>query len=199
MNTLSIAGKDGTIKRRFRNSVVSKRAWMKTGTLKNVKNIGGYVKDIHGNLYTVVVLVNSTRARYNGAKLQNEIIKWVVKGNARSLRGQVNRLSQSKHIERKEEKIAPQVVQKEQVQVALNIKKEETKSIQKYYIQIGSYKLKPNKAYIARIENLSLPYKVIESDIYTVLIGGYSTEAKTREVLKQVKEKLNKSAFIKKF
>ncbi|MDQ7085241.1 MAG: D-alanyl-D-alanine carboxypeptidase/D-alanyl-D-alanine-endopeptidase [Sulfurovum sp.] len=48
MNTLSIAGIDGTIKRRFRHTIVKNRAWMKTGTLKNVKNIGGYVQDIEG-------------------------------------------------------------------------------------------------------------------------------------------------------
>jgi D-alanyl-D-alanine carboxypeptidase/D-alanyl-D-alanine-endopeptidase (penicillin-binding protein 4) len=83
MNTLSIAGLDGTIKKRFANTVVKNKAWMKTGTLKNVKNIGGYVQDAQGNYYTVVILVNSTRARYQGAKLQNEIIAWVAKGYAK--------------------------------------------------------------------------------------------------------------------
>jgi len=173
MNTLSIAGKDGTIRRRFAHSVVSNRAWMKTGTLKNVKNIGGYVKDIHGNLYTVVILVNSTRARYRGAKLQNEIIKWVVKGNARSLRGQVNTSRAVTFVESKKSKT------------------------QKYYIQIGSFKLKPNNSYLSKIKKLGLAYKILKTDIYTVLIGAYSNEASAKKVLKEVKAKLNKSAFIK--
>jgi len=187
MNTLSIAGKDGTIRRRFRNSVVSNRAWMKTGTLKNVKNIAGYVKDIHGNLYTVVVLVNSTRARYRGAKLQNEIIKWVVKGNAKNLRSQGTLSSRINSLESKKEKIP---FQRESLT---------KKSTQKYYIQVGSFKLKPNRKYLSKIERLGLPYKVIKSDIYTVLIGGYSKELLARKILKKVKSKLNRSAFMKKF
>ena len=63
METLSIAGIDGTIKKRFRNTVVKKRAWMKTGTLRRVKNIGGYVKNRAGKLYTVVIIINSTKAK----------------------------------------------------------------------------------------------------------------------------------------
>jgi D-alanyl-D-alanine carboxypeptidase/D-alanyl-D-alanine-endopeptidase (penicillin-binding protein 4) len=198
MNTLSIAGKDGTIRRRFRNSVVSNRAWMKTGTLKNVKNIGGYVKDIHGNLYTVVVLVNSTRARYRGAKLQNEIIKWVVKGNAKNLRSQGTLSRRVKYLERKKEKIQPQ--RETLVKQKNTLKKENIKqSTQKYYIQIGSFKLKPSRKYLSKIERLGLPYKVIKTDIYTVVIGGYSKESTVRKVLKKVKVKLNRSAFIKSF
>ncbi|MFK5975491.1 MAG: D-alanyl-D-alanine carboxypeptidase/D-alanyl-D-alanine-endopeptidase [Sulfurovum sp.] len=80
MNTLSIAGVDGTIKRRFRGSVVQNRAWMKTGTVNRVKNISGYVKDKSGKLYIVVILVNSKKSRYGGARLQNRVIKWLVNG-----------------------------------------------------------------------------------------------------------------------
>jgi len=78
LNILSIAGKDGTIKRRFAQSVVKNRAWMKTGTLDRVKNIVGYVKAKTGTLYTVVILVNSKYSRWAGSALQNKIIKWLV-------------------------------------------------------------------------------------------------------------------------
>ena len=78
MNTLSVAGVDGTIKKRFRGTVVKNRAWMKTGTLKHVKNIGGYVKSKQGKLYTVVILTNSNRGSWRASQLQNEIMKWVV-------------------------------------------------------------------------------------------------------------------------
>lgn len=77
MNTLSIAGIDGTIKRRFQNSVVYGRAWMKTGTIKSVKNIAGYVQGASGETYVVVVLVNDTYSRKYGAKLANKVIEWV--------------------------------------------------------------------------------------------------------------------------
>jgi len=81
MNTLSIAGVDGTIKRRFQGSIVNGRAWMKTGTLKKVKNITGYVKSNSGKLYTVVIIVNSPRAKGAGKVLEDNIIKWVVTHN----------------------------------------------------------------------------------------------------------------------
>ncbi|MDQ7085242.1 MAG: hypothetical protein Q9M36_10090 [Sulfurovum sp.] len=39
-------------------------------------------KILKGKLYTVVIFVNSTKARYQGAKLQNEIMKWLVKNGS---------------------------------------------------------------------------------------------------------------------
>ena len=83
MKTLSIAGVDGTIKRRFRGSVVQNRAWMKTGTLKRVKNIAGYVKAKDGKLYSVVILIDTRRGNLKALVLQSNIIKWLVayKGN----------------------------------------------------------------------------------------------------------------------
>jgi len=201
MQTLSIAGKDGTIRRRFRNSVIANRAWMKTGTLKNVKNIGGYVKDTRGNMYTVVVLVNSTRARYRGAKLQNEIIKWVVKGKAKRHTGKIHNPLPTKLLETKLE--IPRLET-----LSLSKEKEKPQSIEvsivskiegeKYYIQVGSYKLKPSQRYLAKIEKLALPYKVIESDIYTVLIGPYEQQSSVDALLKKLKNTFYKSAFIRK-
>ena len=78
MNALAIAGIDGTIKRRFKHSVAMGRAWMKTGTLKNAKNIAGYVLGKSGKLYTVVILYNGAY-RWRGSALQNKIIEWLVK------------------------------------------------------------------------------------------------------------------------
>jgi D-alanyl-D-alanine carboxypeptidase/D-alanyl-D-alanine-endopeptidase (penicillin-binding protein 4) len=77
MSTLAIAGVDGTIKRRFRDSTAYGRAWMKTGTIKRVKNIAGYVEGSSGQLYVVVVLVNDQYSRKYGAKLANNVIEWV--------------------------------------------------------------------------------------------------------------------------
>jgi len=78
LNSLAIAGKDGTIHRRFRHSIARGRAWMKTGTLKNAKNIAGYVLGKSGKLYTVVILYNG-KYRWRGASLQNQIIEWIVR------------------------------------------------------------------------------------------------------------------------
>ena len=77
MQTLSIAGIDGTIKRRFRYSSVFGRAWMKTGTIRGVANIAGYVEGAFGERYVVVVLVNDKYSRKYGRKLANKVIEWV--------------------------------------------------------------------------------------------------------------------------
>jgi len=77
MRVLSIAGIDGTIKRRFRNSTVYGRAWMKTGTIRGVANIAGYVEGASGERYVVVVLVNDKRSAKYGRKLANKVITWV--------------------------------------------------------------------------------------------------------------------------
>jgi D-alanyl-D-alanine carboxypeptidase/D-alanyl-D-alanine-endopeptidase (penicillin-binding protein 4) len=102
MNTLSIAGVDGTIRKRFRGTVVKKRAWMKTGTLKRVKNIGGYVKSRSGRLYTVVILVNTKQGRWKAAKLQNDIMTWLVRYKGRGTKKAVKNKSANKKIVRKE-------------------------------------------------------------------------------------------------
>jgi D-alanyl-D-alanine carboxypeptidase/D-alanyl-D-alanine-endopeptidase (penicillin-binding protein 4) len=78
MNTLSIAGKDGTIKRRFKRSIAKGHAWMKTGTLNNAKNIAGYVRGKSGKYYALAILYNG-REKWKGSTLQNQIIEWLVR------------------------------------------------------------------------------------------------------------------------
>ena len=171
MNILSIAGIDGTIKRRFRGTVVRNRAWMKTGTLRRVKNIAGYVKNRAGKRYTVVILVNSTKAKYRGAKLQNEIIKWLVKGKT---------------------KPSPKAKQKRKISLKTQ------KASKYYYVQLGSFRVKPGKTYTNKIRRLGLPCKIVKHKVYKVLIGPYRKETTVRKVLKKVKAKLNRSAFVSK-
>ncbi len=179
METLSIAGVDGTIKKRFRGTVVRKRAWMKTGTLRRVKNIAGYVKSTSGKVYTVVIIINSTKAKYRGAKLQNEIIKWIAKG-----------MPQTR--QKPQQTSAPKAKPKQQ-QAALHAAKKPY-----YYVQVGSFKRKPSQKYLRKIAAQGLPYKVDKNSIYKVLIGPYKQERTARQVLKRVKAKLNRSAFVTK-
>jgi D-alanyl-D-alanine carboxypeptidase/D-alanyl-D-alanine-endopeptidase (penicillin-binding protein 4) len=77
METLAIAGVDGTIKKRFRGSALRNNAWMKTGTIKNVKNIAGYLKSRSGKTYTVTILINDKRYKVQGSHLQNELLRWL--------------------------------------------------------------------------------------------------------------------------
>jgi D-alanyl-D-alanine carboxypeptidase/D-alanyl-D-alanine-endopeptidase (penicillin-binding protein 4) len=184
MNILSIAGVDGTIKKRFRGTVAYNRAWMKTGTLRRVKNIAGYVKNRLGKCYTVVILVNSPKAKHRGAKLQNEIIKWLVQSGVTS----------SKHIESKTKKI-DNPVHRQTVRKQIHTQISRNKY---YYVQVGSFISKPNKSYLKRISKLGFPYSVRQSTVYKVLIGPYKNKTIARKILKKVKAKLNKDGFVTK-
>ncbi|GIT99056.1 D-alanyl-D-alanine carboxypeptidase [Sulfurovum sp. TSL1] len=194
METLSIAGVDGTIKRRFRHTVVKNRAWMKTGTLRRVKNIGGYVKNRAGKFYTAVIIINSSKAKYRGAKLQDEIVKWLAKSTAKP--GISSTVPTSvKTIQQKmpaSESLFSNVKTK---RVAV-MKQESKENTVQYYIQVGSFSSMPNKTYLAKISTLGLPYKVRRAENYKVLIGGYRDEKSARAVLEKVRRDINVRAFI---
>jgi len=175
MQTLSIAGVDGTIKKRFRGSVVQNRAWMKTGTLKHVKNIAGYVKSRSGKWYVLSILVNSKKSKYRGAKLQNEMIKWLVNGTQKS--SVAHRMKKHK---------------------AKRAKHGVDYASKRYYVQVGSFKRKPHQKYLQKLSRLGLPYVVKRSKIYKVLVGPYKKSSTAHRILKKVKRSVNKSAFITK-
>lgn len=195
METLSIAGKDGTIKKRFRYTPVDKRAWMKTGTLRRVKNIGGYVKNKAGKYYTVVILINSPKAKYRGAKLQNEIMKWLAKTVARPT-------SPSSHIKERHKKPAAQKLTADKLfgqietRPQTKIKQKSQGSTVKYYIQAGSFTAMPNKTYLSDIKALGLNYTIHHTDNYKVLIGAYNDEKNARRALKKVRQHISSGAFI---
>ena len=77
----SIAGVDGTTKRRFKHSSAKSRAWSKTGTLKRVKNITGIVKDRIGRLYSYTMISNSKAGNYKAVALQNRVINHLASYN----------------------------------------------------------------------------------------------------------------------
>jgi len=172
MNTLSIAGVDGTIRRRFRGTVVRNRAWMKTGTLKRVKNIGGYVKSKNGRLYTVVILVNTKKGNWRASQLQNSIIKWLVTYKGRG------------------------VVQKRASVNTSHSNALVSENTHSYYIQAGSFSHEPTRTYLSKLVSLGFSYKMESSGKYKVLVGPYSKESQARTALQKVRENLNSGAFL---
>jgi D-alanyl-D-alanine carboxypeptidase/D-alanyl-D-alanine-endopeptidase (penicillin-binding protein 4) len=183
MKTLSIAGVDGTIKRRFRGTVVRNRAWMKTGTLKRVKNIGGYVKSRSGRMYTVVILVNTKQGRWKASQLQNNIMKWLVTYKGR---GTV-RVAQTP-VEKKKSVIADNQ--------NISTKSEAAMSSGPYYIQTGSFSKEPTSEYLSSIKKLGLLYSIEFKDNYKVFVGPYNFESTARMSLKKVRKHINKGAFL---
>ena len=46
------------MRRRLRNSQLAGQAHIKTGTLKNVRAIAGYSRDVNGDAWAVVAIIN---------------------------------------------------------------------------------------------------------------------------------------------
>ena len=75
--SLAIAGKDGTVRKRFRGTPQSAHMHLKTGSLDDVSAIGGYVHTPHGRTFMVSLLVNSRGVNYGiGKDLQDALLAW---------------------------------------------------------------------------------------------------------------------------
>ncbi len=59
--TLPVAGVDGTLAGRFRNSPLKGRLWAKTGTLNEVNALSGYLTAASGKTLAFSILVNGHR------------------------------------------------------------------------------------------------------------------------------------------
>ncbi len=178
MKTLSIAGVDGTIRRRFRGTIVRNRAWMKTGTLKRVKNISGYVKSKNGRYYTVVILVNSKAGNWKASQLETNIIKWLVNYKGRG--------------------VADRSVTSPK-QFIINTSQNSVTSAPRasgYYIQTGVFSHAPTRDYLSKITALGMPYRTENNGSYKVLVGPYSSETSARKTLKKIRKSINKDAFL---
>lgn len=78
--SMPIAGVDGTMRRRLKDSPAAQRARLKTGTLRDVVGLAGYVQDAAGRQNIVVVMVNDERAgNGNGRAIADAVIDWVAR------------------------------------------------------------------------------------------------------------------------
>jgi serine-type D-Ala-D-Ala carboxypeptidase/endopeptidase (penicillin-binding protein 4) len=59
--TLPVAGVDGTLQDRFKNSPLKGKVWAKTGTLNEVNSLSGYVTAASGKMLAFSILVNGRR------------------------------------------------------------------------------------------------------------------------------------------
>jgi D-alanyl-D-alanine carboxypeptidase/D-alanyl-D-alanine-endopeptidase (penicillin-binding protein 4) len=175
MRTLSIAGVDGTIKKRFRHKPAQDHAWMKTGTLKYVKNIAGYVKNRGGTYYSVVILVNTKHRRSRAEKLQNKIINWL----STTTRTSTQRVK-TKRVNRLQDTSVKQGT-----------------LTGEYYVQIASLSQKPSPRYLSKIEAAGYAYQVVRyKEYYKILVGGYPDKKSAQKTLPNLRKKFTKDAFI---
>ena len=77
LSSLPVAGVDGTLARRFKASVAEGRARMKTGTLRNVVALAGYVLDRKDRMWVVAATLNHDSAPAKGHAVLDSIVEWV--------------------------------------------------------------------------------------------------------------------------
>ena len=80
-SALPIVAIDGTLKRRFNGSALTGNAHLKTGTLRDVSALAGYVYTAGGRRFTFVMLVNHPNAGRSEAA-QRVLLEWVRSGGA---------------------------------------------------------------------------------------------------------------------
>lgn len=68
-------GVDGTLKNRGKKLSVSKRAYLKTGSIQNVSAIAGYIFDKNNDVKVFVFMANDPKAN-ESSKMQDEFIEW---------------------------------------------------------------------------------------------------------------------------
>ena len=91
-NTLPMAGVDGTLDNRFKNSPLKGRMWAKTGTLAEVNSLSGYLTAASGRTLAFSILVNGRRPGsdaeaasdrpYRGSHRRRGVNACIIEGNA---------------------------------------------------------------------------------------------------------------------
>lgn len=76
ISSLPIAGVDGTMRSRFRGTLIAGKAHMKTGTLNEVTAIAGYLLDHKDRRNVVVFFINHPQAA-NTRSAMDALIRWV--------------------------------------------------------------------------------------------------------------------------
>ncbi len=88
LSSLSIAGVDGTMRKRFKKGPLAGRAHLKTGTLRGATGIAGFVLDKDGHRWIVVSLMNNPRLQaWRGKGVENTLLQWVYEEAGAASRG----------------------------------------------------------------------------------------------------------------
>lgn len=61
MSSMPLAGMDGTMRKRLKRTAMAGEAHIKTGTLNTVRAISGFSRDINGNTWAVVAILNDPK------------------------------------------------------------------------------------------------------------------------------------------
>jgi D-alanyl-D-alanine carboxypeptidase/D-alanyl-D-alanine-endopeptidase (penicillin-binding protein 4) len=76
VSSLAILGTDGTTRNRLRDPTTKSMAHLKTGALRDVRSVAGYVWSSSGKRYIVISMVNHERA-HDARSFENTLIAWL--------------------------------------------------------------------------------------------------------------------------
>jgi len=77
LSSMAILGVDGTLRRRLRGPETKGYANMKTGALRDVRAIAGYVLSASGDRYVFVSMVNHPES-YKAREFENTVMQWLI-------------------------------------------------------------------------------------------------------------------------
>ncbi|HPY38950.1 MAG TPA: D-alanyl-D-alanine carboxypeptidase/D-alanyl-D-alanine-endopeptidase [Thiolinea sp.] len=80
LNSMAVLGVDGTLKNRMKNSSLAGRGRFKTGTLRDVRALAGYLQASDGQMYVISILHNDPRARASVRAAHDDLVEWVYAG-----------------------------------------------------------------------------------------------------------------------
>ena len=80
MTSMAVLGVDGTLKNRMKNSSLAGRGRFKTGTLRDVRALAGYLQASDGQTYVISILHNDPRARASVRAAHDDLVEWVYAG-----------------------------------------------------------------------------------------------------------------------
>lgn len=78
VESLPVAGVDGTLQHRLTQGAATGRAFLKTGTLRDTRALAGYVRGASGRVYAVALLVNHPEAARATPAL-DAVVEWLAR------------------------------------------------------------------------------------------------------------------------
>lgn len=78
LSSMAILGVDGTVKNRMRN--LAGRGKFKTGTLRDVRALAGYLTAANGQPYVISILHNDANIRGTAKEVHDDLVEWVYFG-----------------------------------------------------------------------------------------------------------------------
>ena len=78
LSSFALSSLDGTMRKRSGKTETVGRSRIKTGWLRGVSSMAGYVNSRHNRPYTVAMIIQSGKVRYgSGTRIQDALLEWV--------------------------------------------------------------------------------------------------------------------------